>query len=856
MCRTLPHVFLLGLFASCTFAADWPTYQGNPAHTGYVPESLDTSKFSLKWQITAGTGSALNPIAVGGGKVVVSSPSYFATSGLYVYSADTGAPIWHVNYSQLFSTNPPAYANGIVYIQTGASTDPHIPYLRAYNAATGQLAFQAAFDAQWESYLAPTIVDDTVYVNGGYYGGMYSFSALNGTRNWFHGLAQYDQWTPAVDSSYAYAYLGGTLTALKRDTGDVAFTIPDMANYSGSFQAPVLGGTNDVIVIANPRLVRFDLASQNVAWQLSRSFTGQPSVAHGVIYALDGGTLEAWGEASGALLWSWAPSSDSLSGPMIVTDTHVIISGTSKVYAVNLGTHLSDWSYAAAGTLALANHALYIAQTNGNKLTAIRVAPPRPYDDSTTAYLSTPLNIDVLANDDGFVSPVTVTVSTAPLHGTAVVNGSPGTISGVNVTYTPDDDYLGPDSFQYTADDGSLSGTAVVSINVISPQTNADVAVTHLSTPISIDVMKNDAGYIDPVTVDVTTTPAHGTAVVTGSPGNAASLRVTYTPTAGFTGTDSLQYQVSDGIKSGSANVSITVLNFKAFDDSYVVLRGNYCCSGNTLSVLANDLGFSNPVSVTIAAQPNKSGSAYIYGSPGPKAGIYISYSPNTNVNVGDFTENFTYQVTDGTNADTGKVSVKVVSFIAQNDSAKTNIGDPVTIPVGTNDLGFGSPATIGLFSGALHGSTTINGSPGYPSNMSITYSPDSGFKGTDTFQYAMDDGPQVGIATVTVSVLKDADHDGVDDSVDNCLGVSNPDQRDSDGDGYGNACDADLNNDGRVNFADLAIFRSRFATKDPDADLNGDGVVNFADLAKFRTLFGNPPGPSALHPNCPPTCP
>ena len=101
----------------------------------------------------------------------------------------------------------------------------------------------------------------------------------------------------------------------------------------------------------------------------------------------------------------------------------------------------------------------------------------------------------------------------------------------------------------------------------------------------------------------------------------------------------------------------------------------------------------------------------------------------------------------------------------------------------------------------------------------------------------------------VQMSLFVDEDQDGIRDDLDNCLGTANPDQRDTAGDGYGNACDADLDNDGRVSFADLAAFRSHFGTEDPDADLNGDGAVNFGDLASFRSLFGRPPGPSALAP-------
>ena len=94
-----------------------------------------------------------------------------------------------------------------------------------------------------------------------------------------------------------------------------------------------------------------------------------------------------------------------------------------------------------------------------------------------------------------------------------------------------------------------------------------------------------------------------------------------------------------------------------------------------------------------------------------------------------------------------------------------------------------------------------------------------------------------------------DTDGDGWKDGIDNCTLKTNADQRDTDGDGYGNVCDPDLNNDGIVNDTDLAIMKSRFYTTDPDADLNGDGSVNTADMAILKSLQGKPPGPSGLAP-------
>lgn len=112
-------------------------------------------------------------------------------------------------------------------------------------------------------------------------------------------------------------------------------------------------------------------------------------------------------------------------------------------------------------------------------------------------------------------------------------------------------------------------------------------------------------------------------------------------------------------------------------------------------------------------------------------------------------------------------------------------------------------------------------------------------------------------ISTTTGASNTDQDNDGIADLEDNCIykpnGALIPDagghvQRDTDGDGYGNLCDGDLNNDGAVNFADLGILKSVFFTADPDADLDGNAAVNFADLGILKSLFFAEPGPSGLH--------
>ncbi len=111
--------------------------------------------------------------------------------------------------------------------------------------------------------------------------------------------------------------------------------------------------------------------------------------------------------------------------------------------------------------------------------------------------------------------------------------------------------------------------------------------------------------------------------------------------------------------------------------------------------------------------------------------------------------------------------------------------------------------------------------------------------------------------AQVRLEVVPDSDDDGLLNIDDNCVFVPNPDQTDSNGDGIGNACDADLNGDCSVNFADLADLKSAFFPNpyNADADFNGDGGVNFGDLAVMKATFfigGDPgPGPSGLPNDC-----
>jgi hypothetical protein len=182
-----------------------------------------------------------------------------------------------------------------------------------------------------------------------------------------------------------------------------------------------------------------------------------------------------------------------------------------------------------------------------------------------------------------------------------------------------------------------------------------------------------------------------------------------------------------------------------------------------------------------------------------------------------------------------------------------SDAGGTVALDVGANDSVYlAAPATLTVDSQpAPGGSTAVPGvNSSGPQSLTVDFTWDTVTFGDITFQYSVDDGvaaPAEGlVGTVTVRVSLDTDGDEVADTEDNCTLAANTYQRDTNSDGYGNWCDADLDNSGFVNFGDLAAFKAAFGTSNADADFDGSGgIVNFSDLARFKALFGAPPGPS-----------
>lgn len=364
--------------------SDWGTFQGNAAHTGFVPVTLNVSAFNRRWRWNApsysGVQWAPSVLTTGAGMFYVSSGPYWDANSsaheLFAYKEDDGSKVWSHSFADLqyATTNPPAYSGGQVFIAAGSQSST---YMFAFDAATGAQAFKTQMDSQWEHYFAPTILNGLVYTDGGSYGGLYAFDTTSGSEKFFADVAQFDGWTPAVDATRAYSYAAGYLGIYDNQTGALIGTIADPTYSWNGYTvagAPVLGSANTVYAgnLSNKNdnsIVNFDTLNRAVRWSIRGAYSGNPAYAGGALFASNNSpfALEVYNEADGTKLWTWTPpaGNNQFVSDVLVTNNLVFVSTDTNTYAIDRTTHLPVWSHAASGALALsANGVLYIKGRN------------------------------------------------------------------------------------------------------------------------------------------------------------------------------------------------------------------------------------------------------------------------------------------------------------------------------------------------------------------------------------------------------------------------------------------------------------------------------------------------------------
>ncbi|ENG7469441.1 tandem-95 repeat protein, partial [Vibrio parahaemolyticus] len=174
--------------------------------------------------------------------------------------------------------------------------------------------------------------------------------------------------------------------------------------------------------------------------------------------------------------------------------------------------------------------------------------------DKATVVEDTSTVIKVLGNDtfEGDGKVVSLDTNNGPANGTVSVNPDG------SVTYTPNDNYHGTDSFTYIVTSGGVSESTTVSVDVTpvndAPVAKDDIATTQEDTAVTIDVLPNDSDVDgDKLSIESASVPKEqGTVEVVNG-------KLVFTPAENFNGDAEITYTVTDGQLTDEAKVTVTV---------------------------------------------------------------------------------------------------------------------------------------------------------------------------------------------------------------------------------------------------------------------------------------------------------
>jgi len=349
-----------------------------------------------------------------------------------------------------------------------------------------------------------------------------------------------------------------------------------------------------------------------------------------------------------------------------------------------------------------------------------------------------------LSATDADSDALSYTLINQPAHGT--LDGNPP-----NLVYTPALDYTGADSFTFAVSDQFSSSTpAIIQILVRAnplvnqpPVSNDQNVTTPRNSAKAITLTASDAEG-DALVYTIVAHPLHG--VLSGTPPG-----LLYTPTAGYTGTDSFTFQTNDGL--ADSNVATVAVQIVPHNTPPVANAQHVTVGQNRakIIVLAGSDADNDPLRYGIVISPTHGTLSLPSGEPATNR----VYTPNNGFSG---TDTFSFIVNDGeVDSNVAQVQVTVTldplvnSVPVANDQYVTMAqGTHKTIILVASDAD-SDPLTYRVVTAPTHGA--IEGSP-----PNLVYTPSADFSGADSFTFvANDNGGLVGhdsnLATVRIDV-------------------------------------------------------------------------------------------------------
>ncbi len=347
-------ILLIILFGSPVFAADWPMFRSDLAHTGLSPDTTLSPPLSVKWGFSTGSNIWSSPTVVSG-IVFVGSTDH----NLYAIDGMTGKLKWTFKTGDSIYSSP-TFSDGILYI---GSFDKKI---YAIEAATGNLKW--SYETGGSIYSSPAVYNEVVYIGSGDRR-LYAIDAQKGDVKWAYLTNDYISSSPAVSSgSVFFGSWDNNMYCLDAETGALKWT-----------------------------------------YKTGKGIFSSPAVARGTVYfgSYDG-CLYALNAETGRQKWVFTStlgifhSSPILAGDML----YVGLSYGNRIYAIDVATGNLKWSYVTGASVgasgAISDGVLYFAASDGKVYAFGDTTPPfASINPLRLAQSSTSFNVSWKGGDFG-----------------------------------------------------------------------------------------------------------------------------------------------------------------------------------------------------------------------------------------------------------------------------------------------------------------------------------------------------------------------------------------------------------------------------------------------------------------------
>ncbi|MEL7637979.1 MAG: Ig-like domain-containing protein, partial [Anaerolineaceae bacterium] len=376
---------------------------------------------------------------------------------------------------------------------------------------------------------------------------------------------------------------------------------------------------------------------------------------------------------------------------------------------------------------------------------------PFAEDQAVTTPEETAIDITLVATDiEG--DELTYAIVTEPAHGTVTVLGN-------IATYTPALDFVGEDSFTFTANDGTVASNIATVTITVTPVNDApeavddayDVDEDDVLTVAAPGVMANDIEVdTDGMRVVLVSNVSQGSLILSGDGS------FTYTPDPDFTGTDSFVYKLITfpGIQDDWTDEATVTITVNPINDAPVAEDQDVTTAEDTakeITLVATDID-GDELTYAIVDEPSN-GTLTLNGD-------VATYTPALNF-VGE--DSFTFTANDGTvDSDMAVVNITVTEVndapVAVEDAYTVDEDTVLTVLVADgvldNDSDVdGDPLTAVLVSDVSNGTLVLD------DDGSFVYTPDENYFGSDSFTYKASDGTlesDTVIVTITVNSIND----------------------------------------------------------------------------------------------------